>query len=211
MKNLRILIVDDHKIFGEGFCSLLESYSYRVLRVFTESKSALNFINKKNNIDIIFSDINMPNINGLDFLKQIKKLNSEIKVIMMSMYTDKNIIDQAIKNKADGYLSKNCSIDDIKKTISNCLENKINFQKISIEGTDDISDEFLLKYKLTNREKEIIKHILDQKSNLEISKELEISKRTVETHRKNIMLKLDVKNSIGIAVKCIENNILQSS
>ena len=72
MKNPRIIIVDDHKIFGEGFCSLLESYNYRILRVFTDAKSALNYINKKNKIDIVFSDVNMPNINGLDFLKQIK-------------------------------------------------------------------------------------------------------------------------------------------
>ena len=66
----------------------------------------------------------------------------------------------------------------------------------------------ILKYKITDREKEIIRHIIDQKSNFEIAEELNISKRTVETHRKNIMLKLDVKNSIGIAVKCIENKIL---
>ena len=211
MKNPRIIIVDDHKIFGEGFCSLLESYNYRVVRVFTDAKSALNYINKKKNFDIVFSDINMPNINGLDFLKQIKKLKSEIKVIMMSMYTDKNIVNQAIKNNANGYLSKNCSIDDIKKTISNCFKKNINLPKISIEGEDNISDGFSLKYKLTEREKEIIKHILDQKSNVEIAEKLEISKRTVETHRKNIMLKLNVKNSIGIAVKSIENNILETS
>ena len=211
MKNPRIIIVDDHKIFGEGFCSLLESHNYRVIRVFNDAKSALNYINKKNKIDIVFSDINMPNINGLDFLKQIKKFNSEIKVVMMSMYTDKNIVNQALKNNADGYLSKNCSIADIKETISNCLIKNSNFPKISIDKTDNVSDEFLLKYKLTNREKEIIEHILDQKSNQEIAEALEISKRTVETHRKNIMLKLDVKNSIGIAVKCIENNILQTS
>ena len=211
MKNPRIIIVDDHKIFGEGFCSLLESFNYRVIRVFNDSKSALNYINKKNKIDIVFSDINMPNINGLDFLKQIKKFNSKIKVIMMSMYTDKNLINQAIKNNADGYLSKNCSIADIQETISNCFIQNSNFTKISIDKEDNITDGFSLKYKLTNREKEIIEHILDQKSNQEIAKELEISKRTVETHRKNIMLKLDVKNSIGIAVKCIENNILQTS
>ena len=211
MKNPRIIIVDDHKIFGEGFCSLLESHNYRVLRVFNDAKSALNYIKKNNNIDIVFSDVNMPNINGLDFLKQIKKFNSEIKVIMISMYTDKNIINQAIKHNADGYLSKNCSINDIKETISNCFIKNVNPPIISINSTENISDGFSIKYKLTEREKEIIKHILDQKSNIEIAKELEISKRTVETHRKNIMLKLDVKNSIGIAVKCIENNILETS
>ena len=211
MKNPRIVIVDDHKIFGEGFCSLLESFKYRVVRVFTDAKSALNYINKKNKIDIIFSDINMPNINGLDFLRQIKKTNSEIKVIMISMYTDKNIVNQAIKNNADGYLSKNCSIDDIKNVISNSFSSKEKIAKIPSESKGNVSDGFSLKYKLTKREKEIIKNILDQKSNLEIAKELEISKRTVETHRKNIMLKLDVKNSIGIAVKCIENNIFETS
>ena len=211
MKNPRIIIVDDHKIFGEGFCSLLEANDYRVLRVFTDVKLALNYIKKNNKIDIIFSDINMPNTNGLEFLKEIKKINSEIKVIMMSMYTNRNIINQAIKNNADGYLSKNCSIDDLKNAISDCSENKKNFHKILAENLDEDLDGFSIKYKMTDREKEIIKHILDQKSNIEIAEELEISKRTVETHRKNIMLKLDVKNSIGIAVKCIENNILQTS
>ena len=210
MENPRIIIVDDHKIFGEGFCSLLESYNYRVLRVFNDAKSALIYINKKNKIDIIFSDINMPYINGLDFLKEIKKNNKEIKVIMMSMYTDKNIVNQAIKNNADGYLSKNCSIIDIEKAISNCIKGKANFNNNLIDSKNNISDGFSLKYKLSEREKEIIRHILDQKSNIEIAKVLAISKRTVETHRKNIMLKLKVKNSIGIAVKCIENNILQT-
>ena len=142
MKNPRIIIVDDHKIFGEGFCSLLESYNYRVLRVFIDAKSALNYIKKNNNIDIIFSDINMPNINGLDFLKQIKKFNSEIKVIMMSMYTDKNIVNQAVKNNADDYLSKNCSIADIEEAISNCFRKKANLRKISINNKDNISDGF---------------------------------------------------------------------
>ena len=210
MKNPRIIIVDDHKIFGEGFCSLLESYDYRILRVFTDAKSALNYINKKNKIDIVFSDINMPNINGLDFLKQIKKINSKIRVIMISMYTDKNIINQALKNNADGYLSKNCSIDDIKISISNSLNKKKKIiSKPVEEKSQHNNDSFSLKYKLTEREKEIIQHILDQKSNVKISEELKISKRTVETHRKNIMLKLNVKNSIGIAVKCIENNVLK--
>ena len=106
---------------------------------------------------------------------------------------------------------KNCSIADIEEAISNCFRKKANLRKISINNKDNISDGFSLKYKLTDREKEIIKHILDQKSNIEIAEELEISKRTVETHRKNIMLKLDVKNSIGIAVKCIENNMLQTN
>ncbi len=208
-KKLKIIIVDDHKIFGEGFCSLLESNNFRVKRVFQNSKQALNYIKKSNEIQLIFSDVNMPDINGISFVKKIREFNNDIKIIMISMYTDKNIVQECLKNGANGYLSKNCSIDDILDSVKNSMKNK-KFVNSDLESNNKTqhSDSFVLKYKITDREKEIIKHILDQKSNLEIAKELDISKRTVETHRKNIMLKLDVKNSIGIAVKCIENKIL---
>lgn len=208
-KKLKTIIIDDHKIFGEGFCSLLETNNFRVNRVFQNSKKALNYIKKDNKIQLIFSDVNMPDINGVNFVKKIREFNDDIKIIMISMYTDKNIVQKCLKNGANGYLSKNCSIDDILKSVNNALKNK-KIVNTNLEIDDKIhkSDSFVLKYKITDREKEIIRHIIDQKSNFEIAEELDISKRTVETHRKNIMLKLDVKNSIGIAVKCIENNIL---
>ena len=208
-KKLNTIIIDDHKIFGEGFCSLLETNNFRVNRVFQNSKKALNYIKKDNRIQLIFSDVNMPDINGVNFVKKIREFNDDIKIIMISMYTDKNIVQECLKNGANGYLSKNCSIDDILKSVNNALKNK-KIVNTNLEIDDKIhkSDSFVLKYKITDREKEIIRHIIDQKSNFEIAEELDISKRTVETHRKNIMLKLDVKNSIGIAVKCIENKIL---
>ena len=208
-KNLKTVIVDDHKIFGEGFCSLLESNNFRVVRVFQNSKNALNYLKKNNRIELIFSDVNIPDINGVNFVKKIREFNDDVKIIMISMYTDKNIVHECLKNGANGYLSKNCSIDYILATVKKSINNKKIIDS-DLETDNEIhkSDSFVLKYKITDREKEIIKHILDQKSNLEISEELEISRRTVETHRKNIMLKLNVKNSIGIAVKCIENKIL---
>ena len=86
-----MIIIDDHKIFGEGFCSLLENNNYRVKRVFQSPKKALNYL-KHNLIDIVFCDINMPEINGIDLIKKIKKTNSQCKVIMISMYTERNII-----------------------------------------------------------------------------------------------------------------------
>ena len=210
MKIYKVVIVDDHKIFGEGFGALMESNDYRVLRIFQDPKLALDYFKKNNSTEIVFCDINMPNISGIDLLKLIKKINNEIKVIMISMYTDKNIINKTFKNSADGYLSKNCSIEDIKKAVKNAFKGKKIKPKF-INQTNDSSDKFILKYKLTDREKEIIKLILEQKSNGEIAFDLDISKRTVETHRKNIMLKLEVKNSIGIAVKCLENNIIEKS
>jgi DNA-binding NarL/FixJ family response regulator len=211
MKN-EIIIIDDHKIFGEGFCSLLENNNYRVKRVFQSPKKALNYL-KDNLIDIVFCDINMPEVNGIDLIKKIKKTNSQCKVIMISMYTEKNVIKKALENNADGYLTKNCSIKDIKTSISNSysadkrfISKTPNNNNNNNNNNDD--DNFSLKFKLTKREKEIISHILKEKSNAEIGGILQISKRTVETHRKNIMLKLDVKNSIGIAVKALKYELI---
>ncbi|MFL2568105.1 MAG: DNA-binding response regulator [Flavobacteriales bacterium] len=207
MKN-EIIIIDDHKIFGEGFCSLLENNNYRVKRVFQSPKKAINYL-KDNLIDIVFCDINMPEINGIDLIKKIKKTNSECKVIMISMYTEKNVIKKALENNADGYLTKNCSIKDIKTAISNSYSTKKRFiSKTPNNNNNNNNDSFSLKFKLTKREKEIVSHILKEKSNFEIGEILQISKRTVETHRKNIMLKLDVKNSIGIAVKALKYELV---
>ena len=116
MKN-EVIIIDDHKIFGEGFCSLLENNKFRVKRVFQSPKKALYYL-ERNLVEIVFCDINMPEINGIELIKKIKKTNLSCKVIMISMYTQKNIIKKALNNNADGYLTKNCSIDDIKSVIS---------------------------------------------------------------------------------------------
>ena len=207
--NINILIIDDHKIFGEGLCSLLENNDYRVSNVIQDPRVALTNIKDNQNINLIFCDLNMPKIDGIELIKKIKNINSNIRIIMVSMYTDKNIINKALKNGADGYLSKNSSIEDFTNTISNLFSSKKN-QIPKFSEQENIKDDFSLKYRLTDREKEIIKQILEQKSNVEIGESLLISKRTVETHRKNIMLKLNVKNSIGIAVKTLENNLLNS-
>ena len=205
MKN-EVIIIDDHKIFGEGFCSLLENNKFRVKRVFQSPKKALYYL-ERNLIDVVFCDINMPEINGIELIKKIKKTNLSCKVIMISMYTQKNIIKKALNNNADGYLTKNCSIEDIKTVISNSF---LPHKKTIIQTVDENinNDEFSMKFSLTNREKEIINEILKEKSNSEIGEILQISKRTVETHRKNIMLKLDVKNSIGIAVKALKYELV---
>jgi len=205
MKN-EVIIIDDHKIFGEGFCSLLENNKFRVKRVFQSPKKALYYL-ERNIIDIVFCDINMPEINGIELIKKIKKTNLSCKVIMMSMYTQKNIIKKALNNNADGYLTKNCSIEDIKKVISNSFLPQKNIT-VQTSCKNINNDEFSIKFSLTKREKEIISEILKEKSNSEIGEILQISKRTVETHRKNIMLKLDVKNSIGIAVKALKYELV---
>ena len=150
MKN-EVIIIDDHKIFGEGFCSLLENNKFRVKRVFQSPKKALYYLDK-NLVDIVFCDINMPEINGIELIKKIKKTNLSCKVIMISMYTQKNIIKKALNNNADGYLTKNCSIEDIKTVISNSF---LPQKKIIVQTVEENinNDEFSIRFSLTSREK----------------------------------------------------------
>jgi DNA-binding NarL/FixJ family response regulator len=206
-REINTIIIDDHVIFAEGLCSFLKSDYLRVKRIFTSSKEALKYLKSTNDIDLVFSDINMPEINGIDLTKKIKNHNNKIKIIMVSMYEDQNIIKEAYKNQADGYLSKKSSLSNFKKAIKYAFQD-LKYTNPAIKETYEFQDKLTLKYSLTNREKEILSYLIKEKSNIEIGSLLNISKRTVETHRKNIMLKLDVKNSIGIAVKTLQYNLL---
>ena len=175
---------------------ILEKIDISVVRVFQDPKEAWLYFDKFQNIDIIFTDINMPEMNGFKLCEKIKNINSSIKIIVLSMYDDKRIKKQALQSGADIYLTKTASKGDIQKAVKNCFLNKDFAQKKSQPNL--IKDKFTMKYKLTKREREILVQILDEKSNQEIAEVLQISKRTVETHRKNIQLKLKAKNSVGI-------------
>ena len=203
---MKVLIIDDHKIFGEGLASILESIKIKNVRVFQDPKKALDHLNKFKDINLVFTDINMPEFNGFSMCEELRLKHKKIKTIVMSMYDDKRIKQQALKSGADIYLTKTATKEEISLAIKNCFNNKKHIYKTKKSST--IDDNFTIKYKLTTREREIISEILDEKSNKEIAEILNISKRTVESHRKNIALKLDVKNSIGIAKIAIKYNLV---
>ena len=203
---MKVLIIDDHKIFGEGLASILESIKIKNVRVFQDPKTALDHLRKFKDIDLVFTDINMPEFNGFKMCEELRLKHKKIKTIVMSMYDDKRIKQQALKSGADIYLTKTATKEEISLAIKNCFNNKKYIYKTKKSST--IDDNFTIKYKLTTREREIISEILDEKSNKEIAEILKISKRTVESHRKNIALKLEVKNSIGIAKIAIKYNLV---
>ena len=121
------------------------------------------------------------------------------------MYTEKNIVGKDLLKKIDGYVPCHYS----KKEIKEAMPTLFLQTKKEVEQGDQnelIKNEILQKYRITKREEEIIYHVLKEKSSVEIAKKLLISKRTVETHRRNIMSKFKVKNTIGIAVKLLEQS-----
>ena len=203
----KVIIIDDHKLFTNGLSSILESIGLRVMSTFQNGKEAFLYL-QNNEIDIVFTDINMPEMDGLKLCKKLKRDNVKAKIIILSMYEDPNIIKEAFDCGASAYLSKNTEKEEIIKAIEKSLDNKkyVNkrlLKKKEREEEEEEEDTFTLKYKLTLREREILQLLLDQENNRQIGKTLNISIRTVETHRRNIMLKLDVKNNTGLIKKAL--------
>ena len=200
------IIVDDHLLFTNGLTGILEDIGLKVHSTFSNAKDAITYL-KNQNVDIIFSDINMPRMDGIQFCKRLKKLQIETPVIMLSMYEDANIIKESFNHGAAGYLSKNSDRDEIIKALTNCLNGK-EFVNKNLLKEDKISsvnkDKYQTKYSLSTREREVLGHILNDEKNSVIADLLNISKRTVETHRKNIMVKLDVKTPVALAQLAIK-------
>lgn len=200
------IIVDDHLLFTNGLTGILEDIGLKVHSTFSNAKDAITYL-KNQNVDIIFSDINMPRMDGIQFCKRLKKLQIETPVVMLSMYEDANIIKESFNHGAAGYLSKNSDRDEIIKALTNCLNGK-EFVNKNLLKEDKISsvnkDKYQTKYSLSTREREVLEHILNDEKNSVIADLLNISKRTVETHRKNIMVKLDVKTPVALAQLAIK-------
>ncbi|MBT6965532.1 MAG: response regulator transcription factor [Flavobacteriales bacterium] len=200
------IIVDDHLLFTNGLTGILEDIGLKVHSTFSNAKDAITYL-KNQNVDIIFSDINMPRMDGIQLCKRLKKLQIETPVIMLSMYEDANIIKESFNHGAAGYLSKNSDRDEIIKALTNCLNGK-EFVNKNLLKEDKISsvnkDKYQTKYSLSTREREVLEHILNDEKNSAIAGLLNISKRTVETHRKNIMVKLDVKTPVALAQLAIK-------
>ncbi len=203
------IIVDDHLLFTNGLTGILEDIGLKVHSTFSNAKDAITYL-KNQNVDIIFSDINMPIMDGIQFCKRLKKLQIETPVIMLSMYEDANIIKESFNHGAAGYLSKNSDRDEIIKALTNCLNGK-EFVNKNLLKEDKISsvnkDKYQTKYALSTREREVLEHILNDEKNSAIAGLLNISKRTVETHRKNIMVKLDVKTPVALAQLAIKHKL----
>ena len=119
----KVIIIDDHKLFTNGLSSILESIGQRVMSTFQNGKEAVLYL-QSNEIDIVFTDINMPEMDGLKLCKRLKRDNVKAKIIILSMYEDPNIIKEAFDCGASAYLSKNTDKEEIIKAIEKSLNNK---------------------------------------------------------------------------------------
>ena len=207
---IQVCITDDHKMVLEGIKLLIDGQDNVVVRGTCRSSTELFDYLQTATPDVILLDINMPGINGIEATKIIKKDYPQIKIIGLSMIAEGNLVKLMLKNGADGYLHKNAGQDEILLAIKSVCSGK---KYVSEEITSVLINHVETKIsnnpfpKLSRREEEILKMIIDEKTTQEIADILYISFGTVETHRRNIMIKLGVKNTAGLVRVAYEYNL----
>ncbi|WP_343329303.1 response regulator transcription factor [Polaribacter staleyi] len=207
---IKIVITDDHNLFRMGLAELLKKQKdIDVIAELSDGTEFLNFLSEKNDIDIVLLDINMPNLDGFEVLRKLKKLNSIVKPIILSMHDDGNYIAKCAKNGAFGYLLKNTDEDELLKAIRIVARGKKYFShQISEKMINFMSAQHTSQKKLSNKESEVLTLISKGLTTKEIASKLFVSSRTIETHRANILKKLEVKNTASLIKKATENNLI---
>jgi DNA-binding NarL/FixJ family response regulator len=196
--NLKVLLADDHKIVRDGFRTLLAKNPKLTVVGEAENGRATVHLAKKLAPDIIIMDVAMPDLNGMEATRQIVADSPGLKVIAVSMHSDRRFVAEMLKAGASAYLSKDYAFDELENAIRTVVANKI-YLSPDISGivVDSYvrhtpkpeSSAFSL---LSDREREVLQLLAEGKTAKEIADQLHVSIKTVETHRTNIMTKLNI-------------------
>lgn len=208
---IKLMIVDDHQMFIDGVKSLLrKEKQFEFTAEANTAEDALRIM-EKTVPDILITDISMPGMSGNELIETVKARNPDVKILVLSMHSEAEVISDIMMQEAEGYILKNTGRQELSSAL----------HKIADGGTF-YSDEVLLSLmrrvkkdakkdkevvQLSEREIEIVKLIVQELSNEEIAEKLFISKRTVETHRKNINQKTNIKTVVGLIKFAIRNDL----
>lgn len=212
---IRIAIADDHQMFVDGIRALLTTEKdVDVIGASPNGRHLLNHYTEWNP-HIVLMDINMPELDGIECMNALFDIDKEAKVIMLTMFKDHGFINEAMQEGAHGYVMKNAGRAELMTAINKVHEGRKHFgeeaiqaylgqfksgrKKIDREKPEDV---------LTKRELEVLKLVSEEYTSQEIADALFISLHTVETHRKNLMGKLDVKNTVGLARYAIQHGLV---
>lgn len=218
MSQIKIILVEDHQIVRDGIKSLLANSID--IEIVNEAENAYELfeILKADLPDIILMDISLPTMSGIEIAKILARDYPSIKILMLSMYTSEDFVFNALKAGIKGYLPKNITRDELilainevykgneyfSKSISDTiLKSYINNAKLNAKSSSEKLDN------LTLREKEILRYVAEGYNNNDIVERLNISIRTVETHKTNIMKKLELHNVVELVKFAIKNNIIE--
>ncbi|MCI5058834.1 MAG: response regulator transcription factor [Flavobacteriales bacterium] len=212
---IKVAIADDHKIFRQGVIALLQAQDNMVCVGEASDGKEIQEIIANNDVDVVLMDIDMPNVNGIEASKKIHEFNPECKILVLSMHADTKYIITMLDAGATGYILKNADKDEMieainavakgntyySQQVSSAILQQLHARKKAkpIASGDDIP--------LTQREIDVLKLIVQEYSNAEIAEELFISIRTVDTHKRNLLEKLELKNTAGLVKYAIKKGL----
>lgn len=210
MNEIKLIIADDHELFRNGLAELLRKHDdIKIVKSVADGSEFMELINSPIETDIVLLDITMPNMDGFEVLKELKSLNSNIKPIVISMHDDGNYIAKCAKMGAYGYLLKNTDESELILAIRSVNKGKKYFSaEISEKMINFMSTQSISENILSNKETEVLVLISKGLTTKEIATKLFVSSRTIETHRANILKKLEVKNTAELIKKAAKINLV---
>lgn len=211
---IRLLIADDHVVMRQALCETLKSKeNFQVIGQAANGEQLIELL-KNGRPDLIIMDLAMPKVDGIAALHKIRQeMKDQVPVLILSADEAESKVKAALKAGATGYIPKNAAIEELEFAIESILEGKTYLSpaitaSLMSGGKVDVSAEGLSSI-LTKREIEILTHLADGKPNRVIGKLLHISTRTVDTHRSNILKKLNVKTNAELVKIAISNGLIQ--
>ena len=213
-------VADDHKILIEGIVAVINIDKQIEIKGYSlTGQEVIDWFSEKKNVaDVLILDITMPILDGFDVLKHFKKNKIDQKVIILSSYDDLKIVQEVLNLGCKGYISKNSAGEHIVNAIKTVAKGEQYFSTDiqsmllkSISGQmvpqGEMPDKFLLD-SLTERELDVLKLITKEYSTIEMADLMNLSTNTVETYRKSLLKKLNVKNAVGLAMYAVKNKIV---
>ncbi|MFC7358512.1 response regulator [Jejudonia soesokkakensis] len=207
---IHVFIVDDHKMVIDGMNLLLkDEKGISVVGWAENGEDAIKEI-PQHEVDVVLLDINMPGINGIETCKELMKQNEALKIIAISMHKESSLIKLMLSNGAKGYVLKNAGQDEVIDAITTVYNgkmylddtvNEIVLNSVANNGSQKTVSPFPT---LSRREKDVLELILDERTTQEIAEKLFISFGTVETHRRNMLIKVGARNTAGLVRTAIE-------
>lgn len=225
MTEIKTVMVDSHRMFVDGVMEILknfEPFQIKCEGIFDEGRKLKSYLLQKET-DLVIMELNLADQDGLVLIPELRRINRFMKILVLSSYSDTKFVKKALQSGADGYICKSNTADELKQGIYEIINDKtyladglyitpparnkqISFSTNNGQGL--YKDRFLIQKRLTKREQEILNLITQAKSNKEIATELYISDQTVGVHRKNIMRKLGVKNTVNLIKFAIEHQLV---
>ena len=212
---IRVILADDHNLVRQGICALLEKADD--IEIVAQAENGQEAVDLSRNLspDVLIMDINMPRLNGIQAAEQIKALGLNIRVVILSMHSDKTLVRQALRNGARGYLLKRSVMEELLLAVRAAYNGELYLSPA-------ISDTVLTDYlagqaelegedafdQLSAREREVLQLIAEGYTNKAIAQAMNISIKTVEKHRANLMVKLNVQDLAGLIRIAIKQGLI---